>query len=92
MSDRRSVNRRGFVAGSAGLVVSACTPSQRTVEGQPVEKLEWTLPKTNRARRDFDQVRSGKVVFVAHCMLNQKARITTAADFPAMFGPVMIRS
>jgi predicted secreted protein len=29
--------------------------------------------------------RSGKVVFLSHCMLNQNARIVGAADFPAMF-------
>ena len=89
MKDSDSVNRRSFVLGSAGLALSSCMPSQEVAQDQPVEKPRWALPEQNRVRRKFDQVRSGKVVFAAHCILNQNARITTAADFPAMFEPLV---
>ncbi len=79
------VHRRAIVLGGAGLALSSGILSQRVAEGQPVEKPKWSLPAKNRVRREFDMIRSGKVVYAAHCMLNQNARITTAADFPAMF-------
>ncbi|HUU28454.1 MAG TPA: hypothetical protein VM123_11640 [archaeon] len=41
-------------------------------------------------RRDWSgDPRSGKVVFLSHCILNQNARILDAADFPAMFEPLI---
>jgi predicted secreted protein len=51
--------------------------------------MRWTLPEMNQVEREFDQTRSRKVIFASHCMLNQNARITTAADFPAMFEPLV---
>ncbi len=83
------VDRRSFVLGGAGLVLSSGISSKRVGKGQPVEKPKWSLPTKNRVRREFDKIRSGKVVYAAHCMLNQNARITTAADFPAMFEPLV---
>jgi predicted secreted protein len=41
--------------------------------GKPENKRDWSGDK-----------RSGKVVFVAHCVLNQNARMIDVADFPAM--------
>jgi hypothetical protein len=36
-------------------------------------------------KRDWNgDIRSGKVIFVAHCVLNQNARMVNVADFPAM--------
>lgn len=46
--------------------------------GKPENKRDWS-----------GDVRSGKVIFVAHCVLNQNARIVDAADFPAMFDPLL---
>jgi len=41
-------------------------------------------------RREWNgDIRSGKVIFVSHCMLNQNARFVDVADFPAMFEPLM---
>jgi len=87
MNDSSLVNRRRFVSslGATGLVLS--TGSGHSV--QAAEGRKWTLPEANRVKREFDQTRSRKVVFLSHCMLNQNARITTAADFPAMFEPLV---
>ena len=89
MKDSSSVNRRSFVLGGAGLALSYGMPPQGVAEGRPVDKPKWSLPEKNRIRREFDRIRSGKVVLAAHCILNQNARITTAADFPAMFEPLV---
>jgi predicted secreted protein len=41
-------------------------------------------------KRDFEKDgRSRKVIFVAHCMLNQNARHVDCADFPAMMGSLL---
>ncbi|KPL16885.1 MAG: hypothetical protein AMS23_05670 [Bacteroides sp. SM1_62] len=40
--------------------------------------------KSENRRNWSGDIRSGKVIFVAHCVLNQNARIVDAADFPAM--------
>jgi predicted secreted protein len=43
-----------------------------------------------QVRRNFDKDgRSRKVIFVAHCMLNQNARDAGTADFPAMMKPLL---
>ena len=83
------VHRRGFILGGAGMALSSGVPPRGVAEGQPAGKPRWSLPATNQVRREFDRIRSRKVVYAAHCMLNQNARITTAADFPAMFEPLV---
>ena len=87
MNDSSLVNRRRFVSslGATGLVLS--TGSGHSL--QAAKERKWTLPEANKVKREFDQTRSRKVVFLSHCMLNQNARITTAADFPAMFEPLV---
>ena len=89
MKDSSSVKRRSFLLGCASLASSSGTHLQGLAAGQRVDKRGWSLPEGNRIRREFDGVRSRKVVLVSHCMLNQNARITTAADFPAMFEPLV---
>jgi predicted secreted protein len=82
------MKRRNFIWSmtGSGLLFSSTTAPAMAQTGQLQKK--WTLPEKNRVKRTFDEVRSRKVIFVSHCMLNQNARITTAADFPAMFEPL----
>jgi predicted secreted protein len=49
-----------------------------------------TLADPASAKTGFDcDGRSKKVIFVAHCVLNQNARDSGAADFPAMMRPIL---
>jgi len=91
MSVFDSQGRRGFFkcAAGASLALAGCKAGEKQEIVQKVVKPEWTLPEQNRVKREFDQVRSGKVIYVAHCILNQNARILTSADFPAMFVPLV---
>lgn len=89
MKDPGSVDRRCFLLGGAGLASTSGAHCPEIAEGRPADKQRWSLPEENRVRREFDRIRSWKVVLVSHCMLNQNARITTAADFPAMFEPLV---
>jgi predicted secreted protein len=56
---------------------------------------EATAKKTRLAaqpqvKRDFSKdSRSHKVIFAAHCLLNQNARAAGAADFPSMMKPLL---
>ena len=86
-----SIDRRGFVSslGTGGLLFSSCSRLPEKDSTTSDYQTRWTLPSQNEIKREFDQTRSRKVIFVSHCMLNQNARITTAADFPAMFVPLV---
>jgi len=86
MKEPKLVDRRTLVTslGAAGVSIS-CAPTPKSPAEQATGNQKWSLPDENQVRREFDQTRSRKVIFVSHCMLNQNARITTAADFPAMF-------
>ena len=46
--------------------------------GRPENRREWN-----------GDIRSGKVVFVSHCVLNQNARMVDVADFPAVHDPLL---
>jgi len=91
MSVSDSLARRSFFkcAAGASLALAGCKAAEKEETVQEVGKPKWTLPEKNRVKREFDQVRSRKMIFVSHCTLNQNARITTAADFPAMFVPLI---
>ena len=82
------VGRRTFVSSLSGTGVLLATGSN-VADAEPTQlerRNRWTLPEKNQIRRKFDETRSRRVVFVSHCMLNQNARITTAADFAANNG------
>lgn len=83
--------RRNFFkcAAGASLALAGCKAAEKEETVQEVRKPKWTLPEKNHVKREFDQVRSRKVIYVAHCILNQNARITKSADFPAMFVPLV---
>ena len=61
----------------------------------PIPSPNYTIPKSGfhgkeESKQDWSgDPRSGKVVFLSHCMLNQNARIIRAADFPAMVAATM---
>jgi predicted secreted protein len=90
MKETSLVGRRAFVSSLAGigLLLSKCSNAEAE-RPQPEQNEKWILPDKNQIKREFDEIRSRKVVYLSHCMLNQNARITTAADFPAMFAPLV---
>ncbi len=77
MSEKK-MGRRGFIASSAGVVLASASGAKA---GKKEER--WGV---SRIDRDLSSDgRSMKVVFVAHCALNQNSRHVNCADFPAMF-------
>lgn len=81
--------RRGFIKMSSfavgGLTLgNACSGS--ISDSDP----DYSIPENgfhgkSENRREWNSdIRSGKVIFVAHCVLNQNARMVDVADFPAM--------
>ncbi len=85
---RRFLKKSSLAIGTLTLA-NACSkiPSDRGPDysipgngfhGKPENKRDWS-----------GDVRSGKVIFIAHCVLNQNARIVDAADFPAMHDQVL---
>ena len=77
MSEKK-MGRRGFIASSAGAVLA----SAGVAKGEKKEE-RWGVSTIDRDLSSDG--RSMKVVFVAHCALNQNARHVDCADFPAMF-------
>lgn len=67
-------------AGLAARIIRSATPA--TLKSQPLD------PAT--AKPDFTgDGRGGRLVFAAHCMLNQNARDAGTADFPASMKPIL---
>lgn len=85
---RRFLQKTSLAVGALALA-NACTKSESGSEP------DYTIPENgfhgkDEHKRDWSgDVRSGKVVFVAHCVLNQNARIVDAADFPAMHNQLL---
>jgi len=83
-SRRRFLKKSSIAVGALSLG-NAC--SQRISDSEP----NYSVPENgfhgkSENRRDWSgDDRSGKVIFVAHCVLNQNARMVDVADFPAMF-------
>lgn len=77
MSDKK-VGRRGFMVLSAGAMLASANNGMASKDDKP-----WGVSKIDRDLSSDG--RSMKVVFVAHCALNQNARHVNCADFPAMF-------
>jgi len=93
MKVRQVIGRRGFLCSSVGssLALASCQgeseeESLRAESNRP----NSVLVNKPQVKRDFSKDgRSKKVIFVAHCMLNQNARHVDCADFPAMMGPLL---
>ena len=94
MSGKNPISRRGFVLKSA--VVAAVAANGKGIAGETdIPAPDYSIPESGfhgrqESRREWTgDPRSKKVVFISHCMLNQNARIAGAADFPAMFEPLL---
>ena len=75
------INRRIFLNASAGGTIGlagACSSSKTVLMDEP------------QVKRDFSKDgRSNRVVFLAHCAVNQNARHVNCADFPAFMDPLL---
>jgi|GEM_PF-939581 predicted secreted protein len=91
---RSVLSRRRFIGVSSVAAPAVAVTSAAANEPQ-VPSPDYSIPgsgfhgKTQNKRDWQGDPRSGKVVFLSHCMLNQNARIVRAADFPAMFDPLI---
>ncbi len=84
------LNRRAVLScAAAAAVVSGGSSAHAAGDGIPAP--EYTIPgsrfhgRAENKREWKDDKRSYKVIFVAHCALNQNARMIYCADFPARF-------
>ncbi|MBN2290414.1 MAG: DUF523 domain-containing protein [Candidatus Glassbacteria bacterium] len=93
MIDKPSLSRRHFISMSP-LAAVALNIDSAEAQGSAIPAPDYTIPASGFHGRDENKrdwsgdPRSGKVVFLSHCMLNQNARIVGAADFPATFEPL----
>ena len=89
METRRRFLKKSSIAVAALTLGNACSKSVSD------NNLDYSIPengfhgKSENKRNWSGDIRSGKVIFIAHCILNQNARIVNAADFPAMFDPLL---
>ena len=94
MIKKTSLSRRHFIS-TFPLAVAAINVDSADAKESPIPSPDYTIPESGFHGRDENKrdwsgdPRSGKVVFLSHCMLNQNARIVGAADFPAMFEPLI---
>jgi len=92
MTEKPGIVRREFLAAStAGVLVpltdtvAAESPKEATAQGTGTRLVD-----SPQVKRDFSKDgRSRKVLFVAHCALNQNARHVDCADFPALMKPLL---
>lgn len=81
--------RRHFLKQSS-IAVGALTLGNACTGSIPDSGPDYSIPENgfhgkSENKRDWSgDIRSGKVIFVAHCVLNQNARMVDVADFPAM--------
>ncbi len=87
--------RRAVLASAAATAFSAHTGRTPMAAESPIPAPDHTIPGNGfhgrpENRREWDgDVRSKKVIFLSHCMLNQNARMIDVADFPAVFGELL---
>jgi len=91
MNSKQELSRRSFLASAPLAVASALESSVDEHSHSRIPEPDYQIPKSGFHGRDENKrvwegdVRSGKVVFLAHCILNQNARIVDCAGFPAMY-------
>ena len=94
MINKPSLSRRHFISMSP-LATATLIIDSADAKESPIPSPDYTIPESgfhgkDQTKRDWSgDPRSGKVVFLSHCMLNQNACIVRAADFPAMFEPLV---
>lgn len=88
------LNRREALTCAAVAAAATCGGDAMASESA-IPAPDYTIPfngfhglEKNRREWKGDK-RSGKVIFLSHCMLNQNARMIDVADFPAMFEPLL---
>jgi len=82
MSGKSRYSRRGFIRVLSGLSALAAGFSSRCLFAADFVKNRFGERMIERYP-PFDDARSRKVIFVAHCIMNQNARINTCAYTPA---------
>ncbi|MFH1070288.1 MAG: hypothetical protein V1794_11770 [Candidatus Glassbacteria bacterium] len=88
------LSRREFLANSS-LSVAAIASVETGSENSVIPAPDYSIPESGfhgklENKRDWSSdPRSGKVVFLSHCMLNLNARMIDCADFPSMFEPLV---
>ena len=90
MKAQQVIGRRGFLSSSVGgsLVLASCKQISR--QEPEAKSPDSALVDEPQVKRDFNKDgRSKKVVFAAHCVVNQNARHVDCADFPAMMEPLV---
>lgn len=94
MFSKSSLSRRHFIGMVPPAAVALCTCNAGDHENQ-IPSPDYSIPESGFHGRDENKRdwrgdnRSGRVVFLSHCMLNQNARIVHEGDFPAMFEPLI---
>lgn len=94
MHNKSSLSRRHFIGlvPAAAVALNAC--STDTPENQ-IPSPDYSIPESGfhgleKNKRDWrGDNRSGRVVFLSHCILNQNARIVHEGDFPSMMEPLI---
>ena len=94
MLNKSSLSRRHFIGmvPAAAVALNACTADDH--ENQ-IPSPDYSIPESGFHGRDENKRdwsgdnRSGRVIFLSHCILNQNARIVHEGDFPAMFEPLI---
>jgi len=92
MQKAEMIARRSLLQGSvaAPLAVAGRGGSRQPAPGSGFREQKTRLVEGPQVKRDFTKDgRSRRVVFAAHCMLNQNARHVDCADFPAMMKPML---
>jgi len=93
MKAQKVIGRRGFLRSSVGssVVLAGCKGvSEEEPFGTEVGTPGSVLVDEPQVKRNFNKDgRSKKVVFAAHCILNQNARHVDCADFPATMKPLL---
>ena len=88
--DKKDLETRRRFLKKSSLALAALSLSNACSKSVSNSDPDYSIPENgfhgkSESRRDWSgDIRSRKVIFIAHCVLNQNARIINAADFPAM--------
>lgn len=94
MVSRSSLSRRHFI-GMAPAAIIALNSCSVGLNEDRIPSPDYAIPKSGFHGRDENKRdwsgdnRSGRVIFLSHCILNQNARMVNCGDFPAMFEPLI---
>ena len=91
MGKTNQLNRRKFFCSMSAFPLVGASFSAVEYSGAPAGQNEQTGEKENEPREApaFIDARSKKVMFVAHCILNQNARINQCAYTPSAIEPIV---